>query len=699
MADQKTPPAARDTDKMIRQLSLVALLMAKKGRRVDARTVRWNVEGYGHDDVSWETFTRNFHRDRDELSRLGIDIKHQRDEFGEGDVYWLPPENYFLPAVDFSREELAALNACLYLLEGQFAYSRLLRLALVGLALGTGNPLDDPDTGSYSVNLLSSGYDESVAVRQKEIENAISRRKTIVFDYHALAKDRVEKRTVDPYGTMVTQGDWYMVGYSHEREDLRVFKLRRIQGKIRMKTRSDHDFEIPADFRIGGFTGLRPWQLGQVQGEAVIEFSPRLGWWAKDNYPRCGAVEMNEDGSARLVTDFSDPDSLCRHVLGFGADARLVAPASLRNRMISALKRIEKDHAQEPPQLPQRVHQSGGAGDRAPDTELAGPQVPPERFSEMTTTISYLIDRLGDSESVMLPAAEVMNDIGFESREAMEQALDLIRLVNFCGGGYIVWPELQGDEVRVEWFPEGEALRQPAHLSPREARAMLLAIDLVGSHLLGGQYGSLNTARRKILQAAGGFDECEAIAVGETEKEDFNICRVINEGLSLHKLVEIEYLAQSDSRPRRRRVEPYLVYQAKGRWYLAAWSLEQNAMRTYRFGMIKSATLLDADFEPRPPETIDIDRYVRDPRFPSGEKAPHSAEVWFKPDPARWVREKQAGVEELQDGSLISHIPYFSEEWLVREILGYGGSAILVAPPEMRQRVAASAASLAREYL
>lgn len=696
MTPEKKTPEARDADKLIRQLSLVAFLMAKNGRPVSSETIRWKVEGYGDEDQKWDSFVRRFHADRGELARLGIEIVHEQDPDGEGDTYWLPPENYFLPTVSFSREELAALGACLGLLDGQFAYSRALRLALLGLALGTGNELADPITDSFEVSLIAPGYDDEVAHRQKDIDNAIFQRKTIRFDYLALGRDKSESRMVDPYAMMLTRGDWYLVGYSHERESMRVFKLARIQGKILMPSKNQHNYAIPADFRAEYYTVLEPWQLGEPKGQAVIELSPRIGWWAQGNLGHASQIEIRNDDSARLVTSYSDGKALISLVMRLYPDAHLAEPDELRRELSGALAEIAAAHkgkiSELAPVLPSdRSDESFKGGSEPAITH----QVPPERFSLMATAISYFIDRLGDQGTVTLSVDEVMRDLGFESRRQLEQAMDLIRLVNFGGGDYLVWPELCGEEIKVEGFPEGDTFRKPAHLSPREARAMLLAIDLVGSHLLSGQYPSLETARAKIVVAAGGMDDGEMIAIGATEKEDFQICRVVNEGLTKHRLVELDYLSRDAAETLKRRVEPYLVTRSKGCWYLVAWCLMRQGLRTFRFDMIRGASLLDGGFEPRDPDALGLKRYRGNP---VGRKAPHVAEIWFAPEAARLAGEAQEDVVHLADGSLLARIPYFSENWLISEVLGFGGQAVLVSPSVMRGRVAAAAAAAAASY-
>ena len=69
---------SHDTDKLIRQLSLVAFLMAER-RAITARDVKSNVEGYS--EMSDEAFARRFYSDRAELISLGVPLQSQRDEF------------------------------------------------------------------------------------------------------------------------------------------------------------------------------------------------------------------------------------------------------------------------------------------------------------------------------------------------------------------------------------------------------------------------------------------------------------------------------------------------------------------------------------------------------------------------------------------------------------------------------------------
>ena len=74
-------------------------------------------------------------------------------------------------------------------------------------------------------------------------------------------------RKVDPYHLLFEGGQFYLVGHSHERDDVRMFRLSRIRGKVAYATKAEHDFQRPADFDPREYAGRVPWQLGDTAGD------------------------------------------------------------------------------------------------------------------------------------------------------------------------------------------------------------------------------------------------------------------------------------------------------------------------------------------------------------------------------------------------------------------------------------------------
>src|SRR5436190_22515317 len=147
---------AKDTEKLIRQLSLISFLMANR-RPVSALEIKREVEGYS--SMNDDAFARRFYADRAELESLGISLQVEKpaEGFFEAELYALPPENYYLPPIEFTDGELAALRTALGLLDGEFAYAEPLRLALQQVSWGRPSPLQEEDSTSIEVKLAPAG--------------------------------------------------------------------------------------------------------------------------------------------------------------------------------------------------------------------------------------------------------------------------------------------------------------------------------------------------------------------------------------------------------------------------------------------------------------------------------------------------------------------------------------------------------------
>ena len=293
-----------DADKLIRQLSLVAYLMAEQ-RPVTARDVKNNVEGYR--DMGDEAFARRYYADRAELQGLGVPITSGRDEFTGEELYTLREEQYFLPPIDLNDQELAALLNCLGMLDGQFAYAEPLRLALQNLALGR-HVSADPGSDSVRVNLLGSVYTPEIAQRLAKLELAISKQRTVRFSYRSLGGGERRERQINPYGLFELNSVWYVIGddleVPEEEPRRKTYRVSRMGSEIKFATRRERDFRIPADFDVNAYRDRLSWQLGdETEGEAVLWIAPDSTFVARRLYGWRSEITEHDDGSATLVTE------------------------------------------------------------------------------------------------------------------------------------------------------------------------------------------------------------------------------------------------------------------------------------------------------------------------------------------------------------------------------------------------------------
>src|SRR3984885_10397649 len=294
---------AKDTEKLIRQLSLISYLMAER-RPVTALDIKRDVEGYS--GMNEDAFARRFYADRAELESLRIPLTVEKpiDGVAEQENYSLRPENFHLPPIEFSDSELAALATALSLLDGEFAYAEPLRLALQQITWGRPSPLAAPDQRGVALGITASAGGHDLSQCLAKIETAIFRHKTITFDYYTMERDELGPRTVDPYHLLFRGGQFYLLGYAHERAALRVFRLSRIRGKVAYATKAEHDFRRPTDFDPRAYANLAAWQFGDSKDVAEILISDRIAWRIGRHFPRYGEIPPADDadGSRMLFT-------------------------------------------------------------------------------------------------------------------------------------------------------------------------------------------------------------------------------------------------------------------------------------------------------------------------------------------------------------------------------------------------------------
>src|SRR6059058_2062239 len=350
---------AKDTEKLIRQLSLISFLMAER-RPITALESKQEVEGYS--GMNDDAFARRFYADRAELESLGIELKVDKPAEGyyEAENYSLPPENFYLPAIEFTDSELGALRTALSLLDGEFAYAEPLRLALQQLSWGKPSPLAAPEQRTVALGVTAAAGGRDLSQRLSKIETAIFRRKTIVFDYYTMARDTKGQRKVDPYHLLFRGGQFYLVGYSHERKDVRVFRLSRIRGKVGYATKAEHDFPPPTDFDPRVYATRTEWQLGDPAGTARVWISDRIDWLVQRHFGHAGSVTREDDGGIVFETEYADSRQMISWVLGLGDRARLLGPPELVDEANERVQLVLERHAN-PPEQARAVKRKGSA--------------------------------------------------------------------------------------------------------------------------------------------------------------------------------------------------------------------------------------------------------------------------------------------------------------------------------------------------
>ena len=675
---------AKDTEKLIRQLSLISYLMAER-RPVTAQEIRRDVEGYSA--MNEDAFARRFYADRSELEALRIFLSVEKpvDGLVEQETYSLAPENFHLPPIEFTDQELAALHTALQLLDGEFAYAEPLRLALQQISWGRPSPLSSPEQHTVALGITGSAGGHELSQRLAKIETAIFRRKTIVFDYFTMERGELGTRRVDPYQLLFQGGQFYLVGYSHERKAIRVFRLSRIQGKVGYATKAEHDFQRPAEFDPRAYANRIDWQFGEPLGTAEVWIGRRIAWQIERHFGRYGEMRPGEaDGDRVFLTPYANARQLIAWVLGLGEHARILGPPELADELRERVELLVERHAGEPQIAPVA---SGPAAepDGAGSADTGNGHHPesairPERFARLVTLASILIQAGRAGHTV--DASELGQRLKVSEQELRED-ISVLNLVNFGAGTYVLYAELGPDGmIEVEPEPYGDSFARPARLLPVEAKALVAAIDLIGEHI---PEGSLTSVRGKVVAALGEDPVHEGLQIAAPGGDDAEIAAVVSSAIAQRRMLSFEYYKENEDEFSSRRVEPYALINGREGWYVATFDPSRADVRHFRLDRFKSAAVTDQSFVPRPDvdPAADVDGWPRTGEVPASRRA----RVWISPERARWAREERTVTAELEDGAVIVERGFASLRYLVRDVLKEAGDAVVLEPEDARAAV------------
>jgi proteasome accessory factor B len=327
-------------NKAERLINLIAMLLEAK-KPVTLDRIRSSIPGY--QQASMSSFKRMFERDKSDLREMGVPIQvEQLDPFGEEAGYRIPKEEYYLPEIEFTPEEKIALMLVNRLAAGQvLPLSKEAASALLKLSpdLGGGSRLGHPapdrqwkfSSQSESLDNLSRLWEASV------------RRKSVVFAYRSLGEPNPVQRRLDPYGLYFDRGAWYVVGLCHRRNDIRSFRLSRIESAVEAAepARQEPDFDRPADFRLGDHARVLPWEFEEgAEYEARVRFSPKISWLVERDLGDVYPFEAAQDGSGTLTVTVRNEDAFLSWLLSYGEDAEVLSPPKLRKKVKSHLRQM-----------------------------------------------------------------------------------------------------------------------------------------------------------------------------------------------------------------------------------------------------------------------------------------------------------------------------------------------------------------------
>jgi proteasome accessory factor B len=230
-------------DRVERLTNLVALLLETSRQRTLVE-IAGELDGQYPDKEA--TRRAAFERDKAALRDIGVPIEavvlsgHQAG----ASAYWIDRDRYELADLRLEPDEMRALQVAVAATRPTGGQDALWKLGVDGVDGGVEITASVPEVAALPV-----------------LRDAAARRSSVRFEY------RGKSRHLDPYGLLLRDGFWYVVGFDHEHGESRTYRVDRIDGAVDAGERGE--FSRPEGFDLRTAFPTDPKQLG-AEGDATV---------------------------------------------------------------------------------------------------------------------------------------------------------------------------------------------------------------------------------------------------------------------------------------------------------------------------------------------------------------------------------------------------------------------------------------------
>lgn len=310
------------TDRLIRLIRIITMVQSKPGIRAKELAERCG------------TTERTIYRDMDILSLAHIPIAN----IGHGKGYHFVSDFALYP-LDWTEEELMAFGVLPSLLEqvdlvppGIYsAYEKV-------MAAARKEKLLRQDLLESVISVIQMGtpaYKDVKSNFLSTIIQAILNKQTVQTRYHTQSRNVTTVRNIDPYYLIPREHRFYLIGYCHQKEAIRTFRLSRFQKvKILDRTFAMDDFNLKEYLKD-------TWSIERGEDEIhfKVKFSPRVARYVKEEelFVKPRLIDL-EDGSLLFEVTLNHDREFLQWLMGYGPDAEIVAPVSYREKMKDRLR-------------------------------------------------------------------------------------------------------------------------------------------------------------------------------------------------------------------------------------------------------------------------------------------------------------------------------------------------------------------------
>jgi len=169
----------------------------------------------------------------------------------------------------------------------------------------------------------------------RAVERARQERERLEIVYLAEPGESLTTRRIDPYLLWNYGGAWYCAAWCHLRGDTRTFRL----SRVREARPTGEHFDINAGFDASRYREGPVYVPGPGDLTVRVRFAPEIARFVE---ARCAGAEIEHEKSGALVVTrrASSEAWVVKWLLPYGPDAEILEPASAREAMREACRRV-----------------------------------------------------------------------------------------------------------------------------------------------------------------------------------------------------------------------------------------------------------------------------------------------------------------------------------------------------------------------
>ncbi|MFV4052576.1 helix-turn-helix transcriptional regulator [Mycobacterium tuberculosis] len=323
------------TSKVERLVNLVIALLSTRGY-ITAEKIRSSVAGYS-DSPSVEAFSRMFERDKNELRDLGIPLEVGRVSALEPtEGYRINRDAYALSPVELTPDEAAAVAVATQLWESPelitATQGALLKLRAAGVDV---DPLDTGAPVAIASAAAVSGLRGSEDVLGILL-SAIDSGQVVQFSHRPSRAEPYTVRTVEPWGVVTEKGRWYLVGHDRDRDATRVFRLSRIGAQVTPIGPAGAT-TVPAGVDLRSIVAQKVTEVPTGE-QATVWVAEGRATALRRAGRSAGPRQLGGRDGEVIELEIRSSDRRAREITGYGADAIVLQPGSLRDDVLARLR-------------------------------------------------------------------------------------------------------------------------------------------------------------------------------------------------------------------------------------------------------------------------------------------------------------------------------------------------------------------------